>query len=135
MSASKQSLLTLSLRFSFVGALTALIHYGCLYLGVSQLEWNSTLASSVGFILAVSFNYFMHYGWTFAGGVDYEPPPHGRTLLRYLVMIGCGFIINGVIMALSAQVLGWHYLLAQAIASVAVITWNFILANRWVFRN
>lgn len=135
MSASKRSQLNLSLRFSLVGGLTALIHYGSLYLGVNQLGWNSTVASSVGFVLAVSFNYFMHYGWTFAGGADYQPPPHGRTLLRYLVMIACGFMINGVIMALCAQLLQWHYFWAQAIASVAVVIWNFILANRWVFRN
>lgn len=124
-----------SLRFALVGGLTALIHYGVLYIGVTQLAWSSTVASSVGFVIAVIFNYFSHYGWTFAGGADYQSPPHGRTLLRYLVMVACGFIINGVIMTLGVQLLGWHYLVVQLLAYIVVVSWNFILANVWVFRS
>jgi len=71
----------------------------------------------------------MHYNWTFG-----EPAPHGRTLRRYLVMISCGFLINAACMYLSEQVLGVHYLLAQALAMVAVVLWNFVLSNTWVFR-
>lgn len=125
---------SVSLRFALVGVLTALIHYGVLYIGVTQLAWSSIVASSVGFVIAVIFNYFSHYGWTFAGGADYQSPPHGRTLLRYLVMVACGFIINGVIMTLGVQLLGWHYLVVQLLAYIVVVSWNFILANVWVFR-
>ena len=134
MSANKPTMAGVSLRFALVGGLTALIHYGVLYIGVTQLAWSSIFASSVGFVMAVSFNYFMHYGWTFAGGADYQPPPHGRTLLRYLVMIACGFALNGVIMTLGVQLLGWHYLLTQLLAMAVVVSWNFILANVWVFK-
>jgi len=118
-----------TMRFGVVGVLTAVLHYGLLYLGVAWLHLNATLASSLGFIIAVIFNYLMHYNWTFG-----EPAPHGRTLRRYLVMIGCGFLINAASMYLSEQVLGMHYLLAQALAMVAVVLWNFVLSNSWVFR-
>lgn len=119
----------MALRFGVVGVLTAVLHYGLLYGGVELLSLGATLASSLGFLVAVIFNYLMHYSWTFA-----EPAPHGRTLRRYLVMISCGFLLNGAIMFAGVHWLGWHYLLTQAVALVAVVLWNFTLSSLWVFR-
>jgi len=121
--------LTKVFRFGVVGVLTAILHYGLLYAGVEALQLDVTLASSLGFIVAVIFNYLMHYSWTFA-----EPAPHGRTLRRFLVMISCGFFINAAVMYAGADRLAFHYLLTQALALVVVILWNFMLSNFWVFR-
>ncbi|HDY83660.1 MAG TPA: GtrA family protein [Halieaceae bacterium] len=118
-----------TLRFGVVGALTAVLHYGLLYIGVEALQLNVTVASSLGFVVAVIFNYLMHYSWTFD-----EPAPHGRTLRRYLVMIGCGFLINGAVMYAGVQWVVLNYLLTQALALVVVVSWNFVMSNVWVFR-
>ena len=90
---------------------------------------HATTASSVGFVIAVMFNYFMHYNWTFG-----EPAPHGRTLWRYLVMVSCGFLLNGSVMFAGEHWDSLHYLLVQALALVAVVLWNFVVSNTWVFR-
>ena len=116
-------------RFGVVGVATAGLHYGLLYAGVEALKLNATLASSLGFLVAVIFNYVMHYSWTFA-----DPPPHGRTLRRYLLMITFGFFINAAVMYWGADYLGLHYLLTQALAMVVVVLWNFLLSNFWVFK-
>jgi len=121
--------LTRILRFGVVGVLTAILHYGLLYVGVEALQLNATVASSLGFVVAVIFNYLMHYSWTFG-----EPAPHGRTLQRYLVMITCGFLINAVVMYAGVHWLVLHYLLTQALALIVVVLWNFVLSNAWVFR-
>jgi len=118
-----------TLRFGVVGALTAVLHYGLLYIGVEALQLNVTVASSLGFVVAVIFNYLMHYSWTFD-----EPAPHGRTLRRYLVMIGCGFLINGAVMYAGVQWVVLNYLLTQALALIVVVSWNFVMSNVWVFR-
>jgi putative flippase GtrA len=123
------SFLTRTLRFGVVGVLTAVLHYGLLYAGVQALQLNATLASSIGFVVAVFFNYMMHYRWTFDA-----PAPHGRTLGRYLVMITCGFLINAAVMYAGVQWLALHYLVTQALAMIAVVLWNFVLSNVWVFR-
>jgi putative flippase GtrA len=117
------------LRFGVVGVLTAMVHYGLLYAGVEVAELPATAASSVGFVVAVVFNYFMHYNWTFG-----EPAPHGRTLWRYLVMISCGFLLNGGVMFAGERLGTLHYLLVQALALAAVVLWNFVVSNTWVFR-
>jgi len=123
------SFLTRTLRFGVVGVLTAVLHYGLLYVGVEALQLSATVASSLGFVVAVIFNYMMHYSWTFG-----EPAPHGRTLRRYLVMITCGFLINAAVMYAGVHWLVLHYLLTQALALVVVVLWNFVLSNVWVFR-
>ena len=117
-------------RFGVVGVLTAVLHYGLLYVGVEALQLGPTLASSVGFVVAVIFNYRMHYSWTFA-----HSAPHGRTLVRYLCMIGIGFAINATMMYAGAHWLAWHYLLVQALALVVVVVWNFVVSSTWVFRS
>lgn len=122
------------LRFAVVGVLTALIHYSALAVLVQLAGWNSTAASSLGFAMAVGFNYFMHYHWTFSAGPGIDPVPHGRALLRYALMIAGGFLINGVLMFTATELWAWHYLLAQALALAALVTWNFLLASRWVYR-
>ena len=116
-------------RFGVVGVLTAVVHYGILYAGVEALGMGATPASSVGFVVAVVFNYLMHYSWTFP-----ESAPHGRTLWRYLAMISGGFVLNMVVMHAGVHWLVLHYLLTQALALVVVVIWNFILSNLWVFR-
>ncbi len=121
-------------RFSIVGVLTALIHYGLLAIGVEVFDMGSTISSSIGFVVCVVFNYFMHYSWTFATGHEAQERPHGKTLARYFVMIICGFFINMSVMHLGVSLLQWHYFVVQLVAQVAVVLWNFTLANTWVFR-
>lgn len=115
--------------------MTALLHYWVLYALVHGMGWGSTLASSLGFVIAVAFNYLMHYYWTFSRGGGDGPAPHGRALARYACMITGGFLLNALTMQLLTGLLQWHYLLAQLPAYAVIITWNFILANRWVFRS
>jgi putative flippase GtrA len=117
-------------RYGVVGVLTAVLHYGLLYSGVELLQLHPTAASSVGFVVAVIFNYLMHYNWTFGG-----PAPHGKTLHRYVLMVGCGFLINAVVMYAGVQWFTLNYLIIQALAQVAVILWNFVVSNLWVFRH
>ena len=122
------------IRFGIVGVLTALIHLGVLYLGVEVAQLEPTLASSIGFVICVIFNYLMHYSWTFAVAEGEDQVPHGRALGRYLVMIGCGFALNAGIMYLGVHWLAWHYLVTQTLAFALVITWNIVVSNVWVFR-
>ncbi len=116
-------------RFTVVGLITAAVHYGLLFLLVEFLGLQATIASSLGFLVAVAVNYLMHYSWTFAA-----PVPHGHALLRYIVMISLGFLINGGFMQFGVVALELNYLLVQLLAFVAVISWNFLVSSLWVFR-
>ena len=106
------------------------MHYGLLYLLVELAGIQATVASSIGFLVAVAVNYLMHYSWTFAA-----PVPHGRAVLRYIIMISMGFLINGGVMQLGVVAFDLNYLLVQLAAFLAVITWNFLVSSLWVFRS
>ena len=116
-------------RFSVVGVITACVHYGLLYLLVEFFDVQATVASSVGFLVAVAVNYLMHYSWTFAA-----PVPHGRAALRYITMISLGFLITGGVMQIGVVVLELNYLFVQLAAFFVVISWNFFVSSLWVFR-
>ena len=117
-------------RFGVVGVATALLYYALLYVAVESLGMSPPVGSSLVYAIVIGFNYLMHYSWTFA-----EPAPHTKTLSRYLVMIFCGFLINGSIMYIGVSHFGINYLLIQAVAFVMVILWNFSVALLWVFRS
>ena len=53
---------------------------------------------------------------------------------RYLLMVTCGFLLNASVMFVGEHWGSFHYLLVQALALVAVVLWNFVLSNTWVFR-
>ena len=116
-------------RFAVVGIVTAVLYYCLLLVGVELLSLSPALASSICYLIVVAFNYLMHYSWTFV-----ESAPHGTALRRYLVMIACGFVINAAVMYCGTRWLVLHYLLTQSMALVAVVSWNFVMSNVWVFR-
>lgn len=121
-------------RFSVVGLLTAAFYFGLLALVVELNLAEPVPASMLCYVGAVLLNYLLHYNWTFAPGEGTESAPHGQALMRYLVMVCCGFLLNAALMYLIVNDLSWHYLVAQSFAFVAVVTWNFVMSNLWVFR-
>jgi putative flippase GtrA len=107
-------------RFAFVGLSGAAV-YIALLRGLVELGGMRPLAaSSLAFALVVVENYLLHRRWTFTSRV-----PHRQALPRFVLMACCGGTVNGTVMAVFLR-LGWHYLLAQVLALVAVVTCNFV---------
>ena len=117
------------IRFSVVGVVTAILYYALLFFSVESLGVGATLASSVVYVIVIGFNYLMHHSWTFS-----QSAPHTNALSRYLVMVFCGFMINGFVMYVGVNHAGLNYLLVQTLAISIVILWNFSVALLWVFR-
>ena len=118
------------IRFCVVGLFTAALQGSLLYVGVELASGDPIIVSSVSFVIVVMFNYLMHYSWTFDGATS-----HKQSLSRYLFMIFCGFVINGVIMYVGVTQFAINYLIVQVVAFSAVIAWNFSVALLWVFRS
>jgi dolichol-phosphate mannosyltransferase len=56
-------------------------------------------------------------------------------LERFLAVGVTGLAVNMMAFALFTSVAGLHYLLAAVLATQVSTTWNFVLAERWVFRD
>lgn len=60
---------------------------------------------------------------------------HGRRLIRFSVVGGVGTAVNMVILYLLAHYGGWNHLAAAAVATEAAILSNFVMNDRWTFRD
>lgn len=120
---------SLLLRFLLVGGSTAAINFGLTIALVEGPALQVTIASTIACIAAICYNYILHYHWTFASDA-----PHGRVLVRYLLMCTGGVLLNGLVMHFGVLVLSIHYMLVQLFAGVVLVCWSLCLGSLWVFR-
>ena len=115
--------------FLLVGGGATALHYL-----IAALLWRGVglapaLASGIGFGLSALFNYAANARYTFN-----STGAHAESLPRFAVVAGIGLALNSaVIWGLTA--LGWHAVVAQLLATVIVLAWNFILNAAWTFRS
>ena len=106
-------------RFALVGLSGAAVYYALLWSLVELGGQPALAASSLAFAVVVVENYLLHRRWTFASRA-----PHRQALPRFALMACGGGALNGAVMAVCLG-LGLHYLLAQALALLAVVSSNF----------
>lgn len=87
-----------------------------------------TPASSLGFVISAVFNYLANKHVTFE-----TDTPNTIAGPRFVAMVLLGLIVTSLCMRTLTS-FGVHYLLAQVLTTALVLTINFRLASRWVFR-
>lgn len=116
------------LKFLIVGGLCTALQYVILIALVEGLGLFATLASTAGYVVSSAVNYYLNYSFTFRSDAR-----HGRSIPRFLLIAGCGLLLNGAITYLGTAVFGLHYLLAQVAATIVALLWNFLANLRWTF--
>jgi dolichol-phosphate mannosyltransferase len=119
--------------FTLVGMAGYLVQTGVLWLLVGGRGWAVVPATLVATEAAVLHNFVWHLHWTWADRPA-GPREAAARLLRFNVSNG-GFSLAGgaAIMALLADVLGVHYLVANLVAVLVVSIVNFLASDRFVF--
>ena len=116
-------------RYGLVGSASALIYYAALGLLVEVARVSVMTSTCAAFLIVAVENYLMQRWWTFR-----SKAPHKTAFPRFLCMNLAGFSLNGSIMFVGVEKCSFNYLAVQGVAVVAVMLWNFILANYWIFR-
>lgn len=115
-------------RYGLSGAVATGVHYALLTALVAgawaQPGPASAFAAGVGALVA----YLLNRRYTF-GAVA----PHRRALPRFLLAATLGAAGNGLIVGGVSAAWGWHYLAAQALATVTILFLTFQLNRRWAF--
>ena len=115
-------------RFVLTGGGATAIHYA-IFWAVLRAEWaNPVVASSVGFAVSALANYAANARFTFR-----STRPHAEALPRFCLVALAGLFWNAVLIWLMHSVLGVNLLLAQLVATVCVLGWNFALNRIWTF--
>ena len=116
------------LKFSLVGVTATLSTYGVLIVLVEARQWGVMPASVTAYLAGAGVNYLLNYRFTFG-----STQPHRVAIPRFATVLAVGLVLNAAIMYYAVNWLGVHYLLAQLMAVVVVLTWSFTLNRLWAF--
>jgi putative flippase GtrA len=113
------------LRFAAVGAVATSLHYVLLITLVEFAGMQPLTATVIGFAIGAVVGYSLNRRFTFE-----KKPSYGRGLVKFLVVVGIGGVLNAAIFAFFVRQ-GLHYMIAQVIATGLVLIWNYA-GSRWV---
>ena len=117
------------LRFATVGGIATAIHYLILIALVHGANMNAVWASSTGFVVSAVFNYLLNYRFTFQSSVE-----HRGAIIKFFIVASVGLALNSIVMQISTEYAGMHYLIAQLLATGLVLLWNFSGNRLWTFK-
>lgn len=116
------------LRFVIVGGIATLVQYFTLIGSVERWHWNAVVASSLGYFLGAIANYLLNYYFTFR-----SDNLHRVAATRFALIAAAGLTLNTLLMELLAEKLHLPYLLAQILATVGTLIWNYWANSKWSF--
>ncbi len=115
-------------RYSLVGLLATAAHYLVLVLCVEWAHGPAWLGSGLGATLGAQVAYAGNRWFTFAHRGDIA-----SSWPRFMLTALLGALLGMAIVALGVQ-LGIHYLIAQALATLAGLVLTFAINRAWTFR-
>jgi putative flippase GtrA len=111
------------------GSVATAVHYAVLIALVELGGVAAAVSAFLGALCGAVVAYAVNRSITFAG----SGARHVQAIPRFVAIASLGAVVNGAIVWLGVQQLGWHYLLAQVLATVLVTGLTFRLNRLWTF--
>lgn len=116
-----------ALRYLFIGGVSFLIDIGLLALFYEVFGWQLWVSTGSAFLLTFVFNYSLQRAFSFE-----SQAAHGRTLMRYLVLLGVNTLATiGIVWIVDLTALGWGA--GKISATIITTVWNYFVFRYWVF--
>lgn len=116
-------------RYLITGFSSAAIEFTLLFIFRDIIGLSVILSNSIALTIVFWFNFFMNRIWSFKSGANLK-----KQLAMYLVLFVFNLGASDLIMyALTAE-LSLQYLIAKVFATAAVVTWNFILYKKVIYK-
>lgn len=116
-------------RYTLAGGIATAVHYAVLLALVEVLHLPPAPAAAIGALCGAAVAYVGNRRFTFTD----TTAAHSRALPRFLLVAVVGAALNGLIVWVGNNVLGWHYLFAQALATLLVLFLTYRLNRHWTF--
>jgi putative flippase GtrA len=110
------------------GGVATASHYMVTVAAVELLSVAPVVATSVGFIVGAIVKYWLNYAVAFRSRAR-----HIGAITRFAIFVGALLALNTVVFELLHGVLGLHYLVAQAVSTLALIPPGYFINRHWVF--
>ena len=117
------------IRYSLTGAAATALHYTVLLALVELLGMAAAPAAGIGALCGAALSYLVNRRFTFQG----SGASHGQAVPRFVLVALVGAALNSLIVGVGTQALGWHYLAAQALATLLVLALGYHLNRSWTF--
>ncbi len=115
------------IRFAIVGTGVAACYF-LLYLLFLELGLQQAGANTLAFMIAVTTQYIAQTMWTFR-----RPLGVPDQIVRFLVAIGCGYVVSLAITGYLGPGLGWPDWLSGGVVTVVLPVQNYLFFRTWVF--
>jgi putative flippase GtrA len=116
------------LRYAGAGAIGTAAQFAILITLVERLGTNAIIASTAGAIAGAVVNYAINHRLTFASGV-----PHARAFPRFAAVALAGMALNALVLAGVLAADRTHYVVAQVVATGAVLCFTYVFNRTWTF--
>lgn len=116
-------------RFTGVGAVSAIGHYGLLIVLVQFFAVGAVAASVAGSLLGAVINYSLNYRFTFRSNKR-----HSESMTKFGIVAATSVVLNSIFMWVGVELIGAHYLLSQIATTVLLLLWSFGANRWWTFR-
>jgi len=110
------------------GGLSTASHYMVTIVAVEALGAPPLGASVAGFAVGAAVKYWLNYAVTFRSRAR-----HSAAVARFVAVLAMLMGANALIFSLLQGGLGLHYLLAQAITTLALVPPGYLVHRFWVF--
>lgn len=118
------------LRFLWVGGSATALQYLFLVTLVVRVGLPPVVASSLAYAISAVYNYILSRVFTFR-----SHRAHASALPRFILVSTVALGLNAGVVWLSFDQLQLHYLLAQFLATLVTLGWNYTASRNWAFAN
>ena len=116
------------IRYGGAGAIGTAAHFLTLVALVQFAGAGPVSASTAGAIVGAIVNYTLNYRFTFA-----SRRAHHIALPRFGAIAAAGIVLNAAVLSAVLAYVRPHYLVAQIVATGAVLIAGFLANRKWTF--
>ena len=111
------------------GSIATAVHFAVLIALVELMGLGAAPATALGTLCGAAVSYGLNRRLTFGESMA----RHVQALPRFMSIALLGTFLNATLVWLGVHTLGWHYLAAQALATLLVMGLTFRLNRLWTF--
>lgn len=115
--------------YALAGGAATLIHYVVLLALVETASFAAAPAAVIGALCGAIVGFMLNHKVTFAN----TKVNARRAVGRFMATAAAGTAASGAIVWFCVHLLNWHYLVAQAVATVLLLVVTYQINRRWSF--
>jgi len=117
-------------KYSFVGALAAIVDISLFSFFASYLEFNYLVIGFISFSIATWINYIISIRYVFNSSLKHSKSK--EIILIYMVSL-VGLLLNLIILYIMIDIFYMHLIISKITATSMVFFWNYFIRKLYVF--